>query len=229
MKLGRKTFLGIFFAAVVIVFATFLFNGSLPGTGYSAGIHRVGLAADGNVLAGTVQESDIDSFLLGQGSAVVKASEMEGNLSTSSDALNIEALISVGGYEYLLKVAQVMSSDPLGLHDTWGGVGLDRDAGGAPGESSWLSGARAGFIGFGYGSLTCHGRTLSLGVPVRVMTISSSGFPWDARLVLDIGFENLGPIAGLPAGQKDMRIMWKDYTADIPEDAQLDQAAQICP
>ncbi len=229
MKYVRKASLGIFFAAVLTVFATFLFNGSLPGTGYSAGIHEVNLAADGNVLAGSVQENDIDSFLLGRGSVVIKASEMEGNLSTSSDTLYIEALISVGGYEYLLKVDQVMSSDPLGLHDTWGGVGLDRDAGGAPGESSWLSGSTAGFTGFGYGSLTCHGRVLSLGAPVRVMTIASGGVPWNARLVLDIGFENLGPIEGLPAGQKDMRIMWKDYTADIPEDAQLDQAAQICP
>lgn len=240
MKHVRRAFPGIFLAAVLIVFATFLFNGSLPGTGYSAGVHEINLAADGNVLAGSMAENDIDSFLLGRGSIVVKASEIEGNLSTSSDTLQIDALISVGGNEYRLKVDQAMASDPLGLHQTWDGVGIDRPADGTDGaaaagsrtgagDSPWLSGARAGFIAYGYGSLTCHGKTLSLGVPVRVMTISSSGFPWDAKLVLDIGFENLGPIEGLPAGQKDMRMMWQRYADEIPQGVQLEEAAQVCP
>ncbi|MHB8859397.1 MAG: hypothetical protein ACYC6Z_07955 [Thermoleophilia bacterium] len=240
MKHVRKAFLGIFFAAVLIVFATFLFNGSLPGTGYSAGVHEVNLAADGNALAGSVQEGNPDNFLLAKGSMVVAAVDMDGNLSTSSDRLKIDALISVGGNEYRLKVDQAMASDPLGLHQTWGGVGIDRPADGTDGaaatgfragagDSPWLSGARAGFIAYGYGGLTCHGKTLSLGVPVRVMTISSSGFPWDAKLVLDIGFENLGPIEGLPAGQKDMRVMWQRYADEIPQGVQLEEAEQVCP
>ena len=112
-----------------------------------------------------------------------------------------------------------MLYDPLGIFDTWGGVGIDRE----------VDGVKASFVGYGYGNLTCHGETLSLGVPVRVMTVPAAGMPWDARLVLDVRFESLGGIRGLPGGRTNLRVMWQDYTDGLPEGIQLEQAAEVCP
>lgn len=248
------------FAVLAAILLTVATRGSTFQTSQSAEVksesQRFNLAANGDALAGPIGENNLDFYLLAQGSIVLSAADMDSEMSAMSgmaaggDSLTIDALISAGGKDYLLKVDRVMAQDPRGKLDTWNGVAFDRDMAAAISGSpdNWgmmamessgnqdikTSGSaedreiKVGFVGFGYGTLTCHDDVLGQAMPVRVMTISSPGFPWDAKLVLDIGFLDLGPIPGLPAGQKDLRVLWQGYTDEIPEGIQLSQAAEVC-
>jgi hypothetical protein len=132
-----------------------------------------------------------------------------------ADGLAIDASVTYGDREFIISVRDVMAADPLGMHTTWGGVGIDKPLA-ESGEN--LPPATAGnksarLVAHGVGDIVCHGETLASGVPVRVVWVDS-GLPEGANLALDIGDPKLCNVRGLPGGMKQMRILWQG--ADEP-------------
>lgn len=198
-------------------------------------------SASGNAMAGDFYTEQPEDFLLARGDISISAIDIaedqnppeptmsdemgmgagirsrDGFFGTAdgrdegSDRLSIDAKVEIGDKDFHITVRRVLKADPLGIHKTWGGVGIDKPLA-ESGEAIPLltEDQSARLVGYGVGEIVCHGETLGSVVPVRVLLVRS-GLPAGSSLALDLGDPKLYKIMGLPGDMKQMRILWPDY------------------